>query len=31
MPDEQSKKVESLSQFIECLESIHPSKDEIVV
>ncbi|WP_299079454.1 FRG domain-containing protein [uncultured Fretibacterium sp.] len=31
MPDEQSKKVESLSQFIECLKSIHPSKDEIVV
>ena len=31
MPDEQSKKVESLSQFIECLKSIPPSKDEIVV
>lgn len=31
MFDEQEKKVESLSQFIECLKSIQPSNDEIVV
>nr|WP_314717491.1 FRG domain-containing protein [uncultured Fretibacterium sp.] len=31
MPDEQGNMVESLSQFIERLKSIHPSKDEIVV